>query len=245
MRLYLTCPHQGYIRPEIFALKDSLQRRFRATGWQLVWDPVEDRPTMGCRNRQVHRFLSTNCDLFLTLDSDCVPERKGKPDVDGSLALLSCFDDPDVGAAGGWSLILDEPRGALLPCVVKAKGSNAARPHEWPLDLASPYSSVPVHDVTGGGIGTHCLAVRRDVFEAARAQGRIWFEDLYCRDPGSEMFGCRIQGHDLGFCRLVADLGYRVVLHNRVYWGHRKEVDLRMVHDALLDMRQRLEDAAG
>lgn len=242
MRLYLTCPHDGSIAAEVFALVESARSHFRARGWSLIWDPVRDRPTMSCRNNQVNRFRTTPCDRMVTLDSDCIPTRGGHPDVEGLVWLCEALDRPGVGVVGGWSLIHDEGRGMLLPCVVRPKGSNPKKPDEWPLDMAIPYAQEPIHDVTGGGIGTHCLAVKREVVDAMVFSGRIPFEDVYDRDPASPSFGCRKLGHDLNFCALAADLGYRVCLHNRVYWGHRKDVDLRWVHDTILDLRCRLEE---
>jgi len=243
MKLFLTVPYDNEIDPTIVAFKDAAQALFRARGWSMRFEPVRDRPTMACRNAQVNRFLSTPYDTFLTLDHDCIPTMHGKPDMAGLMHLIEDIQRDDIDVVGGWTLIHMEGHDPeLVPCVVDA---YRAEDGEHPINFVAPYSGEPLHEFKGGGIGSHCLMVKRCVFESMRNAGRLYFDDIHDRDPQSKTFGSRILGHDLAFSRLAQDMGFRVWLDNRVFWGHRKPVDLRWVHDLVRDLTRRIDAHAS
>ena len=240
MKLFLTVPHEGSYRAEIHEFVDAARAAFMARGWSLLFDPVRDRPTMACRNNQANRFLTTPCDVFLTLDHDCLPTRNGRPDIEGLMHLIEDLQTDEIDVVGGWTLIYMEHHGDLVPCVVGAKGSNPERPDEWPIDFVAPYSKDPLTEIRGGGLGSHCIAVKRRVFESMKKAGRMPFEDVHFRDPEDPRHGGRDIGHDLAFCQLAQDLGFRVWMDNRVFWGHVKDVDLRWIHDVVKGLSDKI-----
>lgn len=242
MKLFLTVPHQRYYADEIVQFRDAAQAMFNARGWSLIWDPVKDRPTMACRNNQVNRFLSTPCDVFLTLDYDCLPTTKdGRPDIDGLMHLVEDLATDEIDVVGGWTLMHFEHQQTLVPCIAHPPGTDPSKPDEWPVDFVAPYSKDPLTELKGGGLGAHCLAFNRNVVESMRAAGRLYFEDVHDRDPASPTFGGRILGHDFAFCQLAVDLGFRVWMDNRVFWGHVKDVDLRWIHDLVKGQAERID----
>lgn len=239
MILYLTVPtSSGMIHQSIYALVEQARAQFKARGWTLIFDPVQDRPTMACRNASVNRCLRTPATVFLTIDSDAVV------DLEGLMELCETIRRDDVDIVAGWSLIHRESHGDIVPCVVKPRGADPEQPDRWPLDLVSPYAEEPV-EITGGAVGTHAVMVKRRVFEAMKSTGRLYFEDIHYRDPAHRDFGGRDQGHDLMFCKAAADLGFRLWLHPGVFWGHRKDVDLRWVHDLARNMAAKVNAHAA
>lgn len=245
MKLMLAVPYEGFLAGEIDDLAWALRAEFRSRGWTLMYRKVQDRPTMACRNRIAVEFLKTPCDALLSLDRDSLPTtRGGQPDVAGTLQLIEDLESPDVDVVFGLYMILRENEGDLVPGVVHAQGSDPAQPDRWPLNLEAPYAHEGLVEITGGGAGTHCVLIARHVLEAMQSGGRLPFEDVHERRPEHPRFGARILGHDLAFCKLAADMGYRVWLDNRVHWGHRKHVDLRWVHDLVRNLCKRLDSHA-
>jgi hypothetical protein len=238
--LFFTSPTEGYIRHEIMSFKDSAAALMRARGDTLIWSPVTDCSTMACRNRGIEDMLKTPAGLYLSMDSDCKPFRDGAPDMLGLGYMLEALKRDDVDIVFGWSLILREAMGDLVPCVLRPKGSDKSQPERWPVDLVTPYLSEPLTEIKGGAVGSHCFMAKRRVFEGMRSAGRLYFDDVHERDPESPKYGGRIQGHDVSFCCLAQDLGYRVWVDNRVFWGHMKTVDLKWVHDIVLGLSQRI-----
>lgn len=239
MRLMISVPHTGTLRAEIDDFVQAAKAVFRSRGWVLDYRKPHDRPTASCRNRQVHVFRETPYDYLLTMDADCTPTKAdGSPDIDGLLRLLNAIQNPEVDIVAGWTLIQREDAGDMVPCVVWPPDEKG----EWPVDNGRPYLQAnPMQEITGGGVGTHCMMIKRRVFDGFLAAGRIWFEDIIDRDPSSPDFGCRRVGHDFMFTRTAADLGYRVWLRNDVLWGHRKDVDLRWVHDVVRGLTKRID----
>ena len=250
MHLFVTVPHEGYLRSEIDDFVTAATALLSANGGSLTYRKIEDRPTMACRNRQAAEFLASPCDTFLTLDADCLPTRDGQPDMDGLRRLLDAITRPEVDIVSGWTLMLRETHGDMIPNIAGPPEPEPGRPYMRSSDIVTPYLEEPLVEITGGGVGAHCLMVGRHVLAAMRAAGRLWFEDVHERDPESERFGGRIHGHDFAFCHLAADLGFRVWIENRVCWGHDKNIDLRWVHDLVRNLswqirtlRGRLEEA--
>ncbi len=246
MILFFTVPTTGYYRHEITSFRDAAKSALRARGDTLIWSPVTDRSTMACRNRGIEDCLSTPAEYYLSMDSDCKPFRDGQPDVTGLGYMLEALQRDDVDIVFGWSLILREAMNDMVPCVLAPRGEPTARtpnprPDQWPVDLITPYLAEPLHELKGNAaVGSHCFMAKRRVFEGMRATGRLYFDDVHERDPSSPRYGGRIRGHDVQFCALAQDLGYRVWVDNRVFWGHMKDVDLKWVHDLVLGLSQRI-----
>lgn len=247
MKLLISVPTgSGWVRDEINDLVEAARAHFRARGWIVHYDRVRDRPTMACRNRQCTRLIDSPFTHMLMLDSDALPtDEEERPDVRGLIAMCEAALRDDVDIVAGWSLILDEGRSRLTPCVAHPPGTNPDDPTGWPPDVVSPYSSEPLVEITGHGVGAHCLLISREVIEAMRHAGRLPFDDVHDRDPYSPTWGGRLLGHDFAFTTLAADLGFRVWLAPKVFWGHLKEIDLRWFHDTVREMSMKIDSHAA
>ncbi len=252
MILFFTVPTEGYIRHEITSFKDAAASMMKSHGDTLIWSPVTDsgswsrKPTMACRNRTIEDMLNTIATRYLSMDYDCIPFRDEQPDMVGLGYMLDDLERDDVDVVFGWSLIHRPRENDLVPCVLAPQGQPTVhtpnpRPDQWPLDFVSPYSDEPLTELKGGAVGSHCFMVKREVFLAMKAAGRLYFDDVHDRDPDSDRYGGRIQGHDVSFCQLAQDLGFRVWLDNRIFWGHMKDVDLRWIHDLVRGFTRRID----
>jgi hypothetical protein len=230
--LYLAVPCENSLDPDIAGWLLQVDRWTKSVGWRLTFTAPRNRATCHSRNLLCGQALKSSADLFLTLDSDC------RPDMEGFLALIADAENEEVDVVGGWSLVFRKsPDGVrLVPNIYRAPAGEET---DW-----SPYYEVVhappgCHEITGNGMGSHCLLIKRRVLQGFYDAGLQWFEDLFkveqSHGPLSDLaptkypleeFGLREQGHDLTFCLRAKDLGFRVYVDNRVLWGHQKGVDL-------------------
>ena len=155
MHLFVTVPHEGYLRSEIDDFVAAATALLSANGGSLTYRKIEDRPTMACRNRQAAEFLASPCDTFLTLDADCLPTRDGQPDMDGLRHLLDAIARPEVDIVSGWTLMLRETHGDMIPNIAGPPEPEPGRPYLRSSDIVTPYLEEPLVEITGGGVGAH------------------------------------------------------------------------------------------
>jgi hypothetical protein len=219
----------------------------------------QSKPVVCTRNLMVHEFLKSKCDYLLTIDADAVP------DTDGFLLLLEAIRRKDVDAVGGWScMVTDE---GPKPCVQQYHEGKPATDH--------PCLGLPagLHRLPDGGIGAHCLMVKRKTLEAIRDFGVPWFKDRIwdgslepfdlrellekyadsalrekleahlSENRFTEKWGRRWQGQDVWFCVMCLNLGLKLWVDTRVFWGHVKQSDIRAEYLEVLALKQRLVEA--
>jgi len=220
---------QGMHHLSITKFLQGAELACNARGTDFVWNIIPAEPNTSTRNLQVNGFVWD----YPEAGAQCFCDSDAIPDVEGFLLLLDAIERDDVDICYGWSLIHND--GDLRPNVTGAE--NADRGGARKTDVITPHAAPGLYEITGGACGAHCMIVKRRVFEAMFAQNILPFEDVFYRDKESEIqevrddwrnkHGTRKRGHDFLLSQRAADLGFRVWLDNRVYWGHYKTVDLR------------------
>jgi hypothetical protein len=224
--LFLTVPvpPNGVVSGELAFWLPEVYRTLTAKGWDVVLHRQVGKTTCSSRNLQCHAALQSECDTALFIDNDAVP------DMEGLLLLLDAIEKPEVDIVGGWSL-MSGGKNPGNPVILGPADPEDFQGEEGPalpvqLELAHDPG---LHEITGGGLGAHCLMVTRKVLEKFKARKTLWFEDIYYTDPEKDggKYGTRRWGHDVLFCIRAAGMGFRVWVDSRVFWGHIKPVDLR------------------
>lgn len=195
-------------------------------GWSVKQEFVMGQHGVcSSRNQQVTSFLSSDCDVFLSVDADAVP------DLPGLRLLLEAIKRDDVDIVGGWSL-MSTGSSAGMPNIFTAHDTDA---HGCFIDFKMAHEAPGLHEITGGALGSHCIMVKRRVFEEFLRRKVMYFEDEFRTDPdeAGPKFGTRRRGHDILFFQRAAEYGFRAWCDNRVLWGHVKAVDLRDWYRAL------------
>jgi len=216
---------------------DQLRDHFTRNGWRLRRELSSTSAAGGAaeaRNSIVENFLKTDIDRLLLIDVDALP------DVGGVLRLMDAADRDDVDAVAGWSVICKAGKDGpvLVPNIT-------GRPDEkgnWPVRVDLIGAETGLHEITGGAVGSHCILVKRRVFDAMRKARAMYFEDDFQRQVDKpQVFGTRLTGHDFVFCRSLHRMRFRLWVDTSVFWGHLKETDLRDWFIMTSDMLGRLQ----
>ena len=215
-------------------------------GIKFTHNLVPAKPNTTTRNIQCNEFLwgYPDADAVAFCDADAIP------DVPSFLLLLDAIEREDVDICYGWSLIYSD--GELRPNVTGPP--NAEQHGARKTDTVTPHRVGGLYEITGGAAGSHCMIVKRRVIATMVEKDIPPFEDIFYRDHDAEpeaiqkewryRFGTRKRGHDFLLAERAAELGFRIWLDNRVYWGHVKPVDLRdwydQVHAMSVNVRAQL-----
>lgn len=195
-----------------------LEARLRPpAGWEVSHDWYVGYPTCANRNAQARDALARGADWLLVVDSDALP------DMAGLRLLLEAAARPDVDVVAGWTVI-GHPVFPLRPCIYHLPERVGAITTADEEIISRPFG---LHELKTSGVGTHCVLIARRVLEAFKEKGVLWFEDVYCTDKADPRWSERIEGHDFLFCRRAMEMGFRLWVDTRVFWGHSKTVDLR------------------
>ncbi len=187
------------------------------------------------RNSYTERFLESDCDIMLFLDSDVIPPEH-------------LFDFVTVHGSKNWLIA-----GAPYPLWLARPGTN---------DMAVCYSAykgnapdergqhgfkmafVPSQGVEWlDGLATGCLLIRRELFSKL---ARPFFE--FKRNPKTMEV---IEGEDLGFALKLQKLGVRYLCDHGMVCGHYKRVNLleiqnyatRMSNEKVVAFHEQIKDA--
>lgn len=188
------------------------------------------RPSTSTRNMQCGEFLrETDADYLIFCDADAMP------DIDSLDLLIQGIQRPDVDVLFGWSVMMRDD--GPIPNVTKVANDKG----EAALSLEAVHAESGLVEITGGGCGSHCMVVTRDVVQRFYDEETLWMEDSFHRKWGHAAppaeHGTRDRGHDYWFCHRAAALGFRLWVDNRVYWGHAKAIDLRQWYDQVMHLR--------
>lgn len=196
--------------------------------WRIIGSICRDRPVVSSRNRLVKRFLETDCDVLLTVDSDQIPFL-GKGDKTGGLELLlDAIERPEVDIVNAITLRITDKGPA--PVINKLTGPTSCELYteilEQPRDL---------YELKEGAMGGAGLMVKRHVLEHFLKEEVMWFKDVFVEKRGQmydekskkDLFGERVIGHDVWFFQRCHEFGFRSWVDTRVFWGHVKPSDLR------------------
>lgn len=164
------------------------------------------------RNEVVKDFLKTDCDILWFLDSDVCPPLH-------VLDLVTKHGEHWELAGAPYPVFMT-PDGQTCPQVVMCvymegpKGLHAS---------AVPQKGAQFVD----GLATGCIFIKREVFSKLQEP---YFEFKY--DEKSRKI---TEGEDLGFCRKVAEHGYKFFTDFSMVCKHFKEVDLLDVNNYAID----------
>ena len=139
-------------------------QRLRVPGWTVRVDYLQAKPVAFTRNMQCRDFLKSDCDYAMFIDDDAVP------DDEGLGFLLAAIQRTDVDAVGGWS-VMKSTEGPV-PCVQQYHPDKPATPH---MRILSQKPNL--YEIEDGGIGAHCLMVKRATIQTFFDSKRIWFKD--------------------------------------------------------------------
>lgn len=172
------------------------------------------------RNEYVKRFLDTDCDVMLFLDSDVIPPTH-LPD------LITIHGNKGWLAAGApYPLWMARPGTQDMGTQFTAYRGNAPTEtgHRGFTLSNVPRSGVEWVD----GLATGCLLLRRELFKQLK---KPYFE--FKRDPES----CEvIEGEDLGFALKLQALGIKFLCDHGMVCGHFKRINLLEVHNFAVNM---------
>ena len=230
-------------------------RRYERVTLQPGFDVqlVEGKTTAEVRNLQVLRFLETDGDVFLMADNDAEPTADQLMELERHLRPDWNDNANRVDVVAGWGLIPHDGQPGI-PNVFYPPDKDTRE-----QAVAIPMLQDPrMHEVTGGGVGCHLMAIRRWVLEAFATPNApehrerrnalrpsplpmLWFEDpLY--PQGHERVGQRSRGNDLLFCLRAAELGARIWCDTSIHVDHRQAVGLRAWWERENGLRRQLAD---
>lgn len=184
--------------------------------WSVRWDFVQDKPTAQTRNRQCRRFLDSDNDYVLFLDSDMVPSDEAiasmlasikREDIEVITGIADRFTP--MGPMPVIHRYTDDFTGATLHNEILSRD-----PNEGPFKLEN------------AGTGAAILLCSRYALMRIEEEQRVWFKDVLCEERGHEKFGHRVIGHDSWFFIQCHELGIPVWVDTTAYIGHVKPGDL-------------------
>lgn len=204
------------------------------------------------RNQIVQRFLKSDFDYLLQIDDDVVPP----PDY---LDLVDYLEEEDKHIISGVGYAFKADLGdMILPLVLKEKDLEDKKKQkraklekkgeiedreDLPLEEveltekekeAMDYGLLDIEDDKAGlvkadAVGTGAILTDRKVLKEFMDDSSPPFLNYY-DDEGN-----RKEGLDLAFCRRARERGYDVWAHLDYEYSHMVEMDLKQVHNALLN----------
>ncbi len=198
-------------------------------GWEIKTVINRQSPVVSARNSLVRHFLSTDCDVMFTIDSDQVPQLTKDSDDGGLRQMLAALERDDVDIVTPITVRITDD--GPLPVINKMQPGNKAVLH---ADILSRPQGL--HELSPDGtIGGAGVMVKRKVLEAFDEHGVPWFWDVFVEQKGKvfdeitdeDLYMTRIVGHDIWFFLRAYELGFRAWVDTRVFWGHIKTLDIR------------------
>jgi len=165
MKIQLSIPNTGWMRSEL-AIK--LPRWLKETNHDVFFESSNEKPVEHNRNSIVQRFLASDRDYLLQLDSDVVPPAN---------PLLLADLELDIVSAPCW---IYQKRALLNVYRFIEDGA-----YLQPLDRKD-YSGVVAIDATGSGI----LMVSRRVLEAMKAPFERKYDENGIETLGQDLYFC-------------------------------------------------------
>jgi hypothetical protein len=157
--VYIAILTQGSIRKEL-ALSLLKWRENSKYDWFIEF--TEEQPIEHCRNNIVKKFLASDKEFLLMIDSDVIPERNPLELIEKNLDIVSC-PAPIYQYRVIWNCYKLNEEGYWLP-----------------IDISKEKDSLIDVDATGSG----CILIKRNVLEQIKAP----FERLFDED-GLEKMG--------------------------------------------------------
>jgi hypothetical protein len=204
-KIYVAILNQGNITTELSHVINGLLQQEK---YNIIVDYPADKPISFNRQNIVKKFLTTDCDYLLMIDSDIVPP----------LSILNLADfQEDVVAA----LCFAFTKGMVVPLALVRRADGQYHVPE----LRGNEGLMPVD-----AVGTGCIMIARHVLENPWfMENGGWFVNEY------DKTGYKKEGLDLSFCRKAQDLGYKIFCHMDYPCSHFTRMDLKLLYASLLE----------
>ena len=197
-KVWVSVLNQGDIR---VGLANLLQHMTRHHLHRVSLEYAMAAPIAHNRNQIVKRFLESDSDYLLMIDSDTVPERN---------PLDLVIMDKDV--VGLPTPVWDVSTYPEFPIYINVMRSREHQYVPWILKGNEGLLEVDA-------VGTGCMLIRREVLERVRAPfERFWDED-----------GIQVMGLDWAFCRKAKAEGFGIYTETSYTCSHWKTIDLAQV----------------
>jgi len=186
----------------------------------LSYDLVEGKPIDSVRNNIMNKFLKTDNDYILTIDSDIVPE-------DNCINTLLAWNVPIVGAT----------------CFSFQYG----RP--FPVILSKVNGGYTETKLNGNRLqkceatGAACVLIKREVIENMKKDllektGKTMFYETKYNPQGEIGWG-----QDFMFCENAMSIGYKIYVDTGIICGHYvSRLDIKRVNDLLVMEQRKAEE---
>lgn len=175
--IYLGVLNQGEIRTDLAQVINLI---IQNDSYRIMLTYPNAKPITNNRNTIVQKFLATDCDYLMMIDSDIVPP----------VNVLNLVDfDKDIITP----LMFVKQKGMLIPLFLK-------RNKDGLYDAADYMNKVGLQEVDATGTG--CIVIRRNVLEQVKHP----FENVYDEDGiktlGNDFYFCQ-KAKKLGFTSWV------------------------------------------
>jgi len=221
--IYLAILNQGEVRAEISQWVNSVIAEGKFT---IFVDYPESKPISFNRNKIVKKFLTTECDYLMMLDSDIVPP--------ANILDLSLFGKDIIGGLCFSFSQIVPGQAAVVPLILKRNKKILKG------DRHIKYSPLPQEKWEGltecDAIGTGCIIIARHVLE-----NPFWlthyghFPNIY------DKTGDKVIGLDINFCYRAKKLGYKTYCHTDFKCSHWTPMNLLMIHNSFTQLGEIIE----
>lgn len=221
--------------------------------YMIKLDFPADSPISNNRNQIVQKFLDSDFDYLLQIDSDIVPP-------DDYLDLVEYLEDEDKDVISGVCYAYKHDMGKMIvPLILQQKDEKLKKEQkvarmrnqglideDEEVDLdeieltdeelkKTEYGVYPPEERDGlvqcDAVGTGAILTSREVLEAFEEDDSGPFMDIFDED------GVRIEGLDLSFCRRAREKGFDVWAHLDYRCEHHVTQNLMDVHDAIVQLQ--------
>lgn len=208
-KVLIAIPHTGNIRSELVsALLKVLKKSVLENEIELGVDLSYGMPVDSNRNSIVKKFLVTDYEWLLMIDSDIVPPLN-------VLDLLK-HEKKVVGAV----CFTMSSEGIPYPVIMRKDNEKG-----WGYNVDRRVKDLMNVDVTGAS----CLLIHRSVLEKIPSPFRLGYDKEGI---------VTVIGEDFDFCEKVRKIGLKVWVDTTIQCGHYKAVDLRNMNNIIRDVNK-------
>jgi len=212
-------------------------------GWDIETHLERNAPVCQGRNSLVKKFLKSDCEVLMTIDSDQIPQSSS--DVTGGIKqLIEDIERDDVDVVN--AITVRNTDEGPIPVIQKLREDYSGELH---VEILS--KQVGLHELGKQGVvGGAAIMVKRHVLEKFWDEDTPWFLDTmvtkketeFSRRDGRDLFGERLIGHDYWFFMRCHEFGFRSWVDTRVFWGHVKSNDMRKEYLRDLKLMKQIDD---
>jgi hypothetical protein len=192
--IYLAVLNQGEIRTDLTQVLNML---IQHESYRIHLSYPTAKPISNNRNMIVSKFLATDCDYLMMIDSDIIPPM--------NILQLADFDKDIITP-----LMFVYQKGMLLPLFLKKNKDGI-----YDVDNYLEKTGLQKIDATGTG----CIIIKRKVLEHPAL--KYPFRNEYDAD------GIKTRGLDLNFCSRAKEVGFDSWVHLDYLADHHSTLSLK------------------